>query len=278
MKTPRCRLFLLTLLVAAGAHAHPTAHELATGVDFAPARSARIPLDTPLVDAAGRSVRLREFARERPLLVVPVYFECGDLCPLTLDALANAVRTLDVVAGRDFDVVAFSIDPAETPAEALRVRDALASRHARPGDLRMMSGWHFVTGTPDAIERITTAAGLRYLRDGESGRLAHPSGVLVLTKDGSISGYLAGVDFPAGELRDAIVEAAQGRTRTLTERIWLLCHAFDPQTGRYSAITLAAVRSLALAGALALGVWLARMTVAVRRKPGRASARAADGR
>ena len=54
----------------------------------------------------------------------------------------------------------------------------ISPAHDRPAGA---DGWHFLTGEPPSIERLTRAAGFRYTWDEESQQFAHPAGIVVLT-------------------------------------------------------------------------------------------------
>jgi protein SCO1/2 len=67
-----------------------------------------------------------------------------------------------------------------------------------------------------------------------------------------------GIDFPARDVRLALVEASQGRIGTIVDRLLLLCYHFDPATGRYSASAIRFVRIVSAATLLLLGIPLGR--------------------
>ena len=51
-----------------------------------------------------------------------------------------------------------------------------------------------------------------------------------------------GIDYPARDLRLAIVEASNNKVGTVADQVLLLCYHYDPTTGKYGAATLNAVR------------------------------------
>ena len=64
--------------------------------------------------------------------------------------------------GKDFEVVTVSFDPRDTPALAAAKKADYLERYKRPG---AAAGWHFLTGDQPSIERLTKAAGFRYVWD-----------------------------------------------------------------------------------------------------------------
>src|SRR5207253_7291151 len=109
--------------------------------------------------------------------------------------------------GREFEVVTVSFEPKETPALAAAKKATYLKRYKRPG---AAAAWHFLTGEPDQIRRLTTAVGFRYAWDDLTKQWAHASGIMVLTPDGHLARYLYGVEYAPKDLRFAIFEAAQG--------------------------------------------------------------------
>jgi protein SCO1/2 len=222
----------------------------------------RLPLGTRFRDASGRDVALGDFFAERPVLVVPAYYECPMLCTLVLNGVLRALRALAFDAGRDFEVVVFSFDPDETSELAAAKRATYLAEYRRPGT---EAGWHFLTGDAAAIGRLTRAIGYRYAYDEGSGEYAHPSGVVVATPDGRVSHYFFGIEFSPRDLRLAFVEASARRLGSVVDQVLLLCFRYDPSLGAYSA---AAMRALRIAGVLTLAAlgafvwWSAR-----RRRP-----------
>ena len=104
---------------------------------------ARLPLEARFRDESGRELPLGELFGRRPVILAPVYYGCPLLCGQVLAGLARGLKPLSLEAGKDFDVVAFSINPDETPALAASKRTAYLERYDRPGS---ESGWHFLTG------------------------------------------------------------------------------------------------------------------------------------
>jgi protein SCO1/2 len=235
------------------------AHDPAREVGFDQRLGASVPLDAHFLDENGRRIALGDVVRDRPAILVMTYFKCPNLCTLVLNGLTSGLRHVSFDAGKQFDVVAVSISPAETPELAREKEAAYVSRYGRSsasGGVRTGggSGWHFLTGDQTDIARLARSIGFRYFYDEQSQQYAHAAGLAVLTSSGRIARYLPGVAFPDQELRLALVEASSGHIGTLTDRLWLLCYHFDETTGRYTLLverilrTAAALVVTALAG------------------------------
>jgi len=228
----------------------------ARDVAFEQRLDAALPLDTPFVDAGGATVRLGDLVGERPVLLVPAYYECPMLCTLVLNGVVRMARALPLDAGTDFDVVVFSFDPDETPALAAAKKETLLAEYRRPGSEH---GWHLLTGPRESIDALTRAIGFRYGYDPASDQFAHASGLVVVTPDGRTSQYFFGVEFSARDVRLAVVEASSGRVGSIVDQLLLLCLEWDPSRGRYTTSVMNAIRAGGLLTLLALAafVWQA---------------------
>ena len=267
-------LALLVVLIDAG-HARAAANEATTAttattaatpawaaIGFDQNLNARLPLDAAFVDDDGRSIELGDALGGKPAVLVFNYYDCPNLCPVTLDALFDALPRLGLQPGRDFTIVAVSIDPREGPELAARKKAGHLRRH--PG-AELAAGVHFLTGQPGPIERLAATAGLRYAYDARLDQYAHATGLVVVTADGRIARYLFGANFPPQALRLSLVEASDNRIGTLTDRLWLSCFHYDPATGRYSLAILGILRVLGVACALVLGAGVAVLLARERR-------------
>ena len=256
----------------------------------------QLPLDAPFIDESGRAVLLGDYFGERPVVLVFVYYRCPMLCPTVLNGVAKSLGVLEFDVGREFDVLAVSIDPNETPERARAAKRAAVKLYGRG---QTAPGWHFISAPPTAggeesIRRITEAAGFRYALVPEDGvtpeggnpyvtpeggnpyvtpeggnpyltpeagqqyEFAHASGIIVATPEGRLAQYFYGIDFAPKHVRLALVEASSNRIGSVVDQILLYCFRYDPQLGKYTAVI---TRILRLGGvvfclALALFLWI----------------------
>lgn len=242
--------------------AAPLAASVRDDVGFDQHIGERLPLEAEFRDEEGAAVTLGGCLHDRPAVVVFGYFDCPQLCGITADAVLDALRELRPSVGRDFDLIYVSIDPADTALAAHAERRRQVRLYGREQD---GSGWHFLTGSKEAIDRATDAAGFRYQAVPGLRQFAHASGFLVARPDGVISRYFLGIDFRPAEVATALEDAAAGRNGPTVFDLVLLCFTGDTASG----ITRWVMRALQ-AGALVcvggLGFGIVRMVRAERRR------------
>ena len=213
----------------------------------------QVPLDLTFVDEAGREVRLGDYFGKRPVMLALVYYECPMLCTQVLNGVVSALATLKFDVGREFDVVAVSINPKEGPGLASQKKAAYLERYGRP---QTAGGWHFLTGRDENITRLADAVGFRYAYDEDIGQYAHGAGVEVLTPKGTISRYFYGIEYSPRDIRLGLIEASEERIGTAVDDVLLLCYHYDPATGKYGATVIGMVRIGAVATMVAFFTFL----------------------
>jgi protein SCO1/2 len=256
---------LILLLVSSGARAG--AEDLLGSKEkfFTPRLGDRVPLGLTFRDEAGKEVRLGEYGRTKPVILVLAYYRCPMLCSLVLSDLVKGLRGVPFDAGADFDVVVVSFDAREKPGLAKAKKEAYVEEYGRPG---AEDGWHFLTGEQDQIDKLMEAVGFRAYWDQEQQQFAHARGILVLTADWMVTRYFLEGAFPPRDLRLALTEASEGRVGSPVDRILLMCFNYNPSTGRYSMTVLSAVRiGGAVTVALLLGFWLFAWRRGARGRP-----------
>jgi protein SCO1 len=239
----------LALVPSASVRGQSSPEKLASQVGFDQRLGGQLPLDLIFRDDSGGPVRLGALFKERPVLLVPVYYRCPLLCNQLLTGLARSLKPVSLVPGKDFELVAYSIDPQETTELAGQKKAVYVERYGRPGS---EGGWHFLTGGAASIEALCRAIGFRYSYNPRTKLYAHAAGVVVATPAGRIARYFYGIDFSPRDLETQIKQAGAGNVGSPIGRLLLLCYDYDAATGRY---TLAILRLLQVFGsATALAV------------------------
>ncbi len=221
---------------------------------------ASVPVNLKFRDESGTDVMLARYLNDRPIILVPAYYECPMLCTQILNGLLSGLRPISPNAGRDFVVVTFSIDPDEYPELAAAKKVNYVDGYGREGG---ENGWHFLTGDRASINALTQALGYRYIYDPETDEYVHASGIAILTPNGKIARYLFGVEFAPRDLQLGLLEAAQDQISSPIDAILLYCFQYNPLTGKY---TLAIYRLVRVAGVITVICILAFIFIMVRRE------------
>lgn len=231
---------------------------------YAERNGARLPLDATLQEADGRIVHLGDMGRGAPLVLVLGYFHCPNLCGIVRDDLFHALSGTGLLAGRDYTLISLSIDPRETSRDASTAMARDLAAYPLPG---ARNGWHFLTGSAEAVQSVAQAVGFRDRPDPQTRQFLHPTGIVFATPSGIISSYLLGVGYTAADVRGAIARAGAGQIASVGLPILLLCFHFDPSTGRY---TVAILKVLQLAAVLTVLTLAGMLFLLFRRERRRA--------
>jgi protein SCO1/2 len=221
---------------------------------------ASLPLDLKFVDESGQTVTLGQyFTGKRPVVLQLGYYGCPMLCGLISQGTVTAFKAVSLEPAKDYDFIFVSIDPSEKPELADRKKQAYMMEFGREG----AAGWHFLTGTQDAIAPLAEAVGFKYKWVQSAGQFAHPAAIMMCTPDGKISRYLYGVQFDPQTVRLSLVEASNGKIGNVIDHAFLTCFQYDGHQGKYA---LAAIGIMRGGGLLMMIVLAAFVIRAVRRE------------
>jgi protein SCO1/2 len=258
----RYRWFLIPVFLWAALSGSAWAHKTQStadlkGVGIDEKLGKKVPGDVVFLDEHGIKTTLGDFV-DRPTLVLPVYYSCAQACAVMLGNLASALNGVPLAPGKEYRVIALSIDPEDTPASALRSKTTYMKILKKPfagGD------WKFLTGSPAAVRRVTDAAGYGFMKTGKN-EFAHPNVMIVLARDRTIIRYLYGPLFLSFDMGMALTEAARGTPSLSIRKVLSYCFSYDPRSRTY---TFRAVQFIVGGIVLVMGVGLFFL---LRRKQG----------
>ncbi|HYK37587.1 SCO family protein [Alloacidobacterium sp.] len=258
--TPRGQLlalFFLLCTITVSAQQYPADKPLGASAQSTPAylKNAGIdqnlnhalPLADHFRDENGNDVALGSYFGQRPAVMALVYFKCGMLCPQVLHGMGAALRQTGLHPGGDYNIIVASIDPSDTPADALEAKQHFVSMLNDPESANSV---HFLTGQQSSITDLAQATGFHYVRvpgpDGKMDQFAHSSVIMIATPDGRMSKYLSGVEYQPRDVRLALVEASNHKIGSFSDLVLIYCCNYSPTQGKY---TVAVLRVLSLAAA-----------------------------
>ena len=240
----------LTITMVVPVQAHEFTPDALDKVDFAQQLNKQVPLDLVFRDETGKPIQLGDFFGKKPVILLFVYYECPNLCPLVLNGLVASLKQLTFEIGDKFDVVTVSLDPSETPLIAAGKKADVIQRYRRPG---AAAGWHFLTGEHEPIDRLAQTVGFQYAYDAESEQYAHAAGIVIHTPQGKISRYFYGIEYSPQDLRLGLIEASANQIGSPVDQLLLRCYRYDPKTGKYTLAIMSLLRLAGLATMLGMG-------------------------
>lgn len=246
-------LFGLSLLAAARS---PTPSQTLDRVGVEQRIGERVPMDLRFENRHGAPVILGELIDGKPTLLELAWYDCPNLCDLSLRRLGSRLSQVKYQLDEEFHVITVSIDPREDAKDAASALATLRDSYqkdSKPGD------WRVLTGNARSIRTLARRIGYRYQYDASSGQFAHPAGVAVLDGDGRISSYLLGLTFSARDVELALTRASEGRLGSITDQIVLRCFRFDPKKGTYTLDILRLLNLACLITALVLALVVGRL-------------------
>jgi protein SCO1/2 len=170
----------------------------------------------------GKTLRLKDLAEGKPLLLSFIYTRCTSACPMIVRGIREAVSGLEE---RDFKVVLIDFDERDTLGELREFR-------ARRG---IEEGWVLALVKGEDLGRLTSSLDFKFFYEEKTDMFAHPNVLVVLTPDLRVSSYFLGVSYDSSELAEAVDRAYAGELKLNPIRSLILkCFRYDPITGAYT--------------------------------------------
>jgi protein SCO1/2 len=149
------------------------------------------------IDDAGRIRRLSEFGGF-PVVLLPIYTRCRTACIANVDQLKKVLADSSADP-RQFRVLLFSFDSAETPSTLARYR----TRENIP------LGWSVGTASEPNIDALLESIGFAYGKAGTE--FSHPNLLILLDSNLRIAKWIYGTDYSGRDV-DLALKIASGQS------------------------------------------------------------------
>ncbi len=192
-----------------------------------------VDLDLKFKDEEGKTISLRQLVGKngQSAILSLAYYSCSSLCNFHLNGLKDAFKGIEKPLGSEFQAIVVSIEPKETPELAAAKKRNYIKAYGRPEGA---AGWHFLTGDQASITALAKQIGFKYHWEEKQQQYAHSSAAAVLTPTGEISRYLYGIVFDPKVVRLSAIEAADGKTGSILDRVILYCFHYEASSSKYS--------------------------------------------
>ena len=208
-------------------------------------------LNLPVKTELGEK-KLGDFVgKSKPIILAPVYYECPRLCNLSQTGLFQALNSLKLKLGKDYEVLSISFNHKDTVENSKKSSEVYRSKLIPELD---KNGWNFGVTDAETIQKIMNQIGFSFKED--KGEFIHSAGLVILTPEGVISRYFYGIQFAPNQLRLALLEASEGKIGDSFDRILMYCFRYDSTKGIYTLAIWKITRIICSFFALALGASL----------------------
>jgi protein SCO1/2 len=172
--------------------------------------------------------------------------------------MLGKLQSIDMQPNRDYRIITVSFDTTDSPAGSARLKEEYCQRLPQgfPRD-----SWTFLTGDSANVAALTHAVGFGFKKSGED--FAHPTTLVVLSKDRTITRYLTGAEYLPLDIKMALIEAREGRIGATIVKFYKFCFSYDPSGQKYVLNATRVVGLGTLAGVIAI---VAFVSVSGRRR------------
>jgi protein SCO1/2 len=245
-------LFALTILSGQVGYSHEGEEKIPyelQGVGIDEKTGSKIDLSLNFTDEKGQTQQLKNYFNDhKPVVMILTYYGCPNLCTLVLNGTIDSLNQINLKAGKDYNLVAVSFDPKETPTLAQEKKTNYLKTFQQKN---AEDSFHFLTGAQASIEPLTAQMGFKYKWDKDQEQYAHASAIYVVTPQGQISRQLYGVMYAPRDLKLSLIEASEGKIGSVMDQLLLFCYHYDATAKKY---VLWARKMMTLGGAVTLAV------------------------
>ena len=211
-----------------------------------------IDLNLTFQSKEGQEVPLGNYFKAgKPVLLTLNYFQCEMLCNMQLMKLIEGMKNLDFVPGVDFQLLTVSIDPRNTPQMAGEKASVYLKELAKPA-----AQWDMLVGKEENIRALAERVGFSYKYDKESDQYAHGAAIYFLSPEGKLTRYLYGLEYPAQQLKFALMDASEGKVGSTLDKFVLSCFQYVNHDGKYTLFAFSMMRGGAVLTVSFLGIWI----------------------
>jgi protein SCO1/2 len=228
-----------------------------------------VPGNLSFINSTGNKVTLGHyFSAHEPVVFMMPSYRCKLDCAAEMHGLALAVANMQLVLGKDFQVVTVSLSPHDTQEDARSA--ATRAWKGIPASSKLLGGWHALVGDEKNVVLLAGNLGVHFVQDAAKRNFNNPTGVIITTGNGRIFRYIYGTQFMSTYLQSSIKAAADRKKGIPTEQMITYCYGYKSATGRNGRllqdliVTSGCLTAVLVAGFIGLSLY---KEVNGRRKP-----------
>jgi len=196
-------------------------------------QDSNIPLDLQFTNEYNQKTTLKKIIKNKPTIFSFNYFDCPSLCSPQLFSIAETIDRLELKPLIDYNVITISIEKNDTSSKAREKKESILKTLSKPFPPQT---WSFLTTSNQKdIDLITNSFGFKYekrVKDGVVDYL-HPALIVIVSPKGKITRYLNGTKYLPFDLKLALLEAQDEKSRPTIARTLLYCFAYDSESKTY---------------------------------------------
>lgn len=186
--------------------------------------------DVKIKTLQGKEVFLSNLT-DKPLILLMIYYDCPNICPLLGEGLADALKNIgELAVERDYNVLVLSFNHNDTLEKADRFRERLK---------RTVSGyafekWTFAIASEESINTLLKSTGYKFFTT-EDNLFVHPNVFIFLSQQRKITRYIFGIKPDPFNVRLAILESTKGKIGKvpLPSLLTLACYKYNSEERGY---------------------------------------------
>ncbi len=203
-----------------------------------------------LMDQNGKRFNITQiFDGKRPVLIVPMYYDCPVVCSTVLLKTYEALTKIkDLKPGKDYRVLVYSFNHRNTVTDAYE--------KFKSYEFFFKDAAIFSVGDSLSVLKLSQNLGYKYNRL-KNGLYAHPVAIFTLTPDGKTSGIIYDLgEINPMDVRLSLLEASKGNIgeNKLVNQFLLYCFQYNSANRRYEVMVWRLVK---LTGVLSILMVLA---------------------
>lgn len=172
----------------------------------------------------GNIYSIKEFTKDKPTIILPLFYKCMTGCPIILSTTLRNISRIN----RDFNLLVLSFDSNDTIEDLVHFRESHSGNYT---DKRVKYG----ILTPESVNIFTNSTGFKFFFSKRDNTFVHTLVLIFLSPEGKIVRYLIGSNPKEQNINLALAEASIGKfsINSVIDLAFLVCYTYDSNIRGY---------------------------------------------